>query len=181
MSFRKFFFAADSENLTDCIGSTGRIDFDDSLRNRDVSVGLSGPNPDPVVLRGAPGSMASRNQNFAFASCSLRNKRFKFHVDVEYQGTSGAPHEIDVSMCDEAHAEAVRNTNGRPRADGNKLLMAFECKFYENTPGVGLGRTFVGLISDCGALRLRPSLQISLRKNLSCISQNAHGPSPSSD
>jgi hypothetical protein len=116
---------------------------------------LSGPNPDPVVLRGAPGSMASRNQNFAFASCSLRNKRFEFHVDVEYQGTSGAPHEIDVSMCDEAHAEAVRNTNGRPKADGNKLLMAFECKFYENTPGVGLGRTFVGLISDCGALRLK--------------------------
>lgn len=116
---------------------------------------LSGPNPNPVVLRGAPGSMASRNQNFAFASCVLRNKRFEFHVDVEYQGTSGAPHEIDVSMCDEAHAEAVRNTNGRPKADGNKLLMAFECKFYESTPGVVLGRTFVGLISDCGALRLK--------------------------
>ena len=49
---------------------------------------LSGPNPNPVVLRGAPGSMASRNQNFAFASCSLRSKRFEFHVDVEYQGTS---------------------------------------------------------------------------------------------
>jgi len=116
---------------------------------------LSGANPNPVVLRGAPGSMASRNQNFAFASCALRNKRFEFHVDVEYQGTSGAPHEIDVSMCDEVHAEAVRNTNGRPKADGNKLLMAFECKFYESTPGVSLGRTFVGLISDCGALRLK--------------------------
>ena len=33
--------------------------------------------------------------------------------------------------------------------------MAFECKFYESTPGVGLGRTFVGLISDCGTLRLK--------------------------
>jgi hypothetical protein len=58
-------------------------------------------------------------------------------------------------MCDEAHAQAVRNTNGTPKTGENKLLMAFECKFYENTPGVSLGRTFVGLISDCGTLRLK--------------------------
>ncbi len=42
-----------------------------------------------------------------------------------------------------------------PKTEGKKLLMAFECKFYENTPGVALGRTFVGLISDCGTLRLK--------------------------
>lgn len=53
------------------------------------------------------------------------------------------------------HAEAVRNTNGTPKTAENKLLMAFECKFYENTPGVSLGRAFVGLISDCGTLRLK--------------------------
>src|SRR5664280_3756070 len=111
----------------------------------------SGINPNPVVFRGAPGSMASRNQDFAYASCVLKAKRFEFHVDVEYQGTSRALHEIDVSMCDEDHAQAVRNTNGMPKTDGNKLLMAFKCKFYENTPGVTLGRTFVGLVSDCGA------------------------------
>jgi hypothetical protein len=45
--------------------------------------------------------------------------------------------------------------NGRQYNHGSKLLMAFECKFYESTPGVVLGRTFVGLISDCGALRLK--------------------------
>ncbi len=116
---------------------------------------LSGSNPNPVVFRGAPGSMASRNQDFAFARCELRGKRFEFHLDVEYQGSSGALHEIDVSACDEDHAQAVRNTNGMPKTEGKKLLMAFECKFYENTPGVDLGRTFVGLISDCGTLRLK--------------------------
>jgi hypothetical protein len=58
-------------------------------------------------------------------------------------------------LCDEAHAETVRRTTGTPKSDGNKLLMAFECKFYESTPGVALGRTFVGLISDCGTLRLK--------------------------
>jgi hypothetical protein len=115
----------------------------------------SGSTPNLVVFRGAPGSMASQNQDFAYASCSLNQKRFELHLDVEYQGTSGALHEIDVSMCDENHATAVRTTRSTPKATANKLLMAFECKFYESTPAVSLGRTFVGLISDCGSLRLK--------------------------
>ncbi len=113
----------------------------------------SGANPSPVVFRGAPGSMASKNQDFAYADCLLRNKQFEIHVDVEYQGTSGAMHEIDVSMCIKEHANAVRSTSGTPRASGNNLLVALECKFYESTPGVTLGRTFVGLISDCSSVR----------------------------
>jgi hypothetical protein len=115
----------------------------------------SGLSPNPVVFRGAPGSMASTSQDFAYAKCQLSQKTFEIHVDVEYQGTSGALHEIDVSLCDEGHANAVRATGGTPKTGRNKLLMAFECKFYEQTPGVALGRTFVGLISDCGTLRLR--------------------------
>jgi hypothetical protein len=114
----------------------------------------SGTKPNPVVFRGAPGSMASRTQNFVYAACELNQKRFEVHVDVEYQGTSGALHEIDVSLCDENHAQAVRTTRGTPKTAGKKLLMAFECKFYDSKPGVLLGRTFVGLISDCGSLRL---------------------------
>lgn len=115
----------------------------------------SGRLPNPLVFRGAPGAMASQNRDFSYASCSLNQKRFEFHVDVEYQGSSGTLHEIDVSMCDESHATAVRVTSSTPKTAANKLLMAFECKFYESTPEVRLGRTFVGLISDCGTLRLK--------------------------
>jgi hypothetical protein len=115
----------------------------------------SGSAPNLVVFRGAPGSMASQDQDFTYASCSLNQKRFELHVDVEYQGSSGALHEIDVSMCDENHATAVRATRSTPKATRNKLFMAFECKFYESTPAVNLGRTFVGLIADCGPLRLK--------------------------
>ena len=60
----------------------------------------SGPQPAIVVFRGAPGSMASIDQDFAYADCSLNGRRFEIHVDVEYQGSSGALHEIDVSVCD---------------------------------------------------------------------------------
>ena len=35
------------------------------------------------------------------------------------------------------------------------MIAALECKFYQSTPGVGLGRTFVGLVSDCANLRLK--------------------------
>lgn len=113
----------------------------------------SGANPSPVVFRGAPGSMASRNQNFAYVDCELKGKQFEIHADVEYQGTSGALHEIDVSVCAKQHAEAVRSTNGSPKTSGNNLLVTLECKFYESAPGVTLGRTFVGLVSDCSGVR----------------------------
>jgi len=115
----------------------------------------SGSSPNPVVFRGAPGSMASQTQDFACARCSLKQKRFELHLDVEYQGNSGALHEIDVSMCNENHAIAVRATSSTPKTTHNKLLMAFECKFYDSTPDVCLGRTFVGLISDCSSLRVK--------------------------
>jgi hypothetical protein len=115
----------------------------------------SGTNPSPVVFRGAPGSMASKNQNFAFVDCTLKGKQFEIHVDVECQGTSGALHEIDVSICSKQHADAVRNTNGSPKASGNNLLVALECKFYESAPGITLGRTFVGLVSDCSGVRFK--------------------------
>ncbi|WP_213956733.1 MULTISPECIES: hypothetical protein [unclassified Variovorax] len=113
----------------------------------------SGSNPSPVVFRGAPGSMSSRAQNYVYADGSLGSKRFEIHVDVEYQGTSGALHELDVSFCEKVHAEAVRNSFGTPSAP--KLHVALECKFYEATPGVSLGRTFVGLVADCGTLRFK--------------------------
>jgi hypothetical protein len=47
------------------------------------------------------------------------------------------------------HADRVRATGTSPRATGRTLLGCFECKFYDNTPGVSLCRTFIGLISDC--------------------------------
>src|SRR5262245_34236254 len=42
---------------------------------------VSGPNPTVIVLRGAPGSMASRGQDFCYIDCSLGQKRFEIHVD----------------------------------------------------------------------------------------------------
>ena len=114
----------------------------------------SGPNPQVIVFRGAPGSMAARSQDFCYIDCTLGPKRFELHVDVTYEGQSGANHEIDVSACMSSHADDVRRSGHPPRTNKN-LIAAFECKFYGlRPPGVALARTFVGLLRDCTQNRL---------------------------
>lgn len=112
---------------------------------------LSGPNPNPLVFRGGPGHLGSRAQDFCYARCTLGGKQFEVHVDVVYLGTSGAGHEIDVSLCDHVVGDAARRAPGvLPNTRG--LRGAIECKFYDSDLKVALGRTFVGLIDDCGGL-----------------------------
>lgn len=113
----------------------------------------TGANPTTLVFRGGPGAMPSRAQDFCYARCVLGGKEFEIHVDVEYEGNSGATHEIDVSICESRHCDSVRVTGRSPRTRKN-LIMLFECKFYTNNPGVLLARTFVGLRSDCSNYQL---------------------------
>jgi hypothetical protein len=114
----------------------------------------SGPNPNPLVFRGSPGMLGSKSQDFCYANCTLNGKEFELHVDVRYEGSSGATHEIDVSVCDHARAECVR-LEGTAFPPTRALLAAFECKFYDSTLGTDLGRNFVGLLDDCGALKIK--------------------------
>lgn len=104
------------------------------------------------MFRGGPGHLGSRAQDFCYASCTLGGKQFEVHVDVVYLGTSGAPHEIDVSICDQAVGDAVRQSSGVFLPNTRGLRGAIECKFYDSQLGTALGRTFVGLVDDCGGL-----------------------------
>jgi hypothetical protein len=115
---------------------------------------VNGQNPATVVFRGSPGSMASTTQDFCFVDCTLGRRRFEIHVDVIYEGQSGAHHEIDVSLCSKDHANNVRQSGRTPRTNKN-LIAAIECKFYHSTPGVSLARTFVGLLRDCNNNQLK--------------------------
>lgn len=114
----------------------------------------SGINPATVVFRGGPGLLGSTAQDFAYAQCHLGNQDFEIHVDVQYEGSSGAIHELDVSLYERDAAERVRQAPNL-FAKTNKLHGAVECKFYDSTLGTALGRTFVGLVDDCGTLQLR--------------------------
>ena len=114
---------------------------------------ISGPNPGVVIFRGGPGLLGSNAQDFVYANCTLGNRRFEIHVDVLYEGTSEAIHELDVSVYDHDAAQRVRQAPNM-FAKTNKLYAAIECKCYGETLGTSLGRTFVGLVADCGKLEL---------------------------
>lgn len=113
----------------------------------------TGANPDPIIFRGAPGFMSSKNQDFSYAECSLNGEVFEVHVGVQYVGTSRALHEVDVSIYSHTGAEQVRIGGGLPGT--RKLYAAIECKCYDSALGVSLGRTFVGLVSDMGGLKIK--------------------------
>jgi hypothetical protein len=114
----------------------------------------SGRNPQLLVFRGGPGHLGSRAQDFCYAECALNGREFEAHVDVLYLGNSGAAHEVDVSICDRTLADSVRNQPGLlPSTRG--LQVAIECKFYDSELGTARGRTFVGLVDDCGNLKIK--------------------------
>lgn len=125
----------------------------------------TGLNPNPVVFRGSPGYMGSTHQDFCFARCTLNRIEFEIHVGVIYMSTSGATHEVDVSICDGGAATSIRND--RTRFPSTRHLHgAFECKCYDSNLDMDLGRAFVGLVSDCGSLRARDFLTNGRSRNL---------------
>lgn len=107
----------------------------------------TGPNPKKIILRGGPGHMWSDKQDFCFIDCSVNGKHFEVHIDVQYEGASGANHELDISIFSKIEADKIRNRKGIPTFKKG-LIAGMECKFYTSTPGVSLARTFVGLLTD---------------------------------
>ena len=106
---------------------------------------ISGVNPNPVIFRAAPGSIYPTTQNFAYIKCSLNDYEFEVHVDVEFEGASGATHEIDISILEGNKAQKARDARRNPQ---NPAYIV-ECKFYsQSTPSTILARALVGLNSD---------------------------------
>ncbi len=119
---------------------------------------LNGKNPQVIVFRGNAGSIGSTADDFVYASCELGEEQFEIHIDIKYEGKSGACHEIDVSLITHQAAENIRRSRaGNPVVvkSAKHLLGAFECKCYGSRLGVSLGRTFVGLLADCPTVACR--------------------------
>ncbi len=141
---------------------------------------LSGPNPPMLVFRGGHGSLASRTQDYCYVDCVLGTKQFELHLDVTFEGQSGASHEIDVSIVDKGHADDVRRCNRLPRTNKN-LIGAVECKFYQSQPRVTLARTFVGLVRDCSRNRFDAFVGNRTADELDAFLSTSWSPQPFTD
>jgi hypothetical protein len=114
--------------------------------------GISGP-PAPFIFRGAPGQIHSTSRNYGFAEFSVNGNDFEIHAGVEFKGSSGMTHELDVCIMRQADADQCRAQPDDPPSAS--LIAGWECKFYDRRLDKGLGRAFVGLIDDMGTnLRL---------------------------
>ncbi len=112
-----------------------------------VLCGISGT-PMPFVFRGAPGQIHSRARNFGYAEFSLNGHGFEIHAGVEFKGTSGMTHELDVCIMRREDADRCRLEPDDPPPAS--LIAGWECKFYAGNLQKSLGRAFVGLIDDMG-------------------------------
>ncbi len=109
--------------------------------------GIAGP-PVPFVFRGGPGQLHSMARNYGYAEFVLGGEAFEIHAGVEFQGTSGMTHEIDVCVMRGRDAQRCRLQPQDPLPAS--IVGGWECKFYGGNVDKGLGRAFVGLIDDLG-------------------------------
>lgn len=104
--------------------------------------------PNPFIFRGAPGQIHSSYRNYGYAEFTLNGESFELHCGVEFKGTSGMTHELDVCVMKAKDADACRKRPDDPPS--SSVVAAWECKFYAGTLDKSLGRAFVGLITDLG-------------------------------
>jgi len=99
-------------------------------------------------FRRAPGNLWAGD--FTYARCSFpgSQKELEVHLGVYVAGASGVAHECDVALLDREEAERSRAGFIHPRARG--LIGALEAKHYVASPGIGVGRSFLGLAAELG-------------------------------
>ncbi|WP_286298385.1 hypothetical protein [Vibrio apostichopi] len=64
------------------------------------------------------------------------------------QGLAGVIHEWDVAVIDQNEARFCSSHGVHPKK--NKVVIAVECKLYENNLGIKIGREFIGMTADLG-------------------------------
>jgi hypothetical protein len=99
------------------------------------------------TFRTSPGHIWWNTHPFTHAIVRFPNKRsLEAHTGIYIAGTSGVTHEADVVVLLRDEAETCRQRHAAPRY--SKIILASECKFYSTTPGLYLGRGFLGLCSE---------------------------------
>lgn len=111
-----------------------------------------GTAPAPVLrFRRSPGNLWSGGFSYALVSFAGSPKQLEIHLGVFVTGASGVAHESDVVVLDRGEADRSRAGGVHPRRRG--VVAAMEAKHYVASPGLGVGRAFLGLAQELGAAK----------------------------
>lgn len=72
----------------------------------------------------------------------------EIHLGIYVVGGSWVPHECDIAVLEQEEAERSRQGFVHPRRP--KLIASIEAKHYAVSPGIGVGRAFIGLSAELG-------------------------------
>jgi len=120
-----------------------------------------------ITFRRGPGNLWSPGFTFALVSFPNTNKRLEIHLGVYVAGASGVAHECDVALIDSVECDRSRAGAVHPRRSG--LIAAVEAKHYLASPGLDVGRGFLGLGTEVGAAKCSLAFPAPASPNLETL------------
>ena len=101
-----------------------------------------------LTFRRSPGNLYLGDFTHVVAGFPGTPRELEIHLGIYVAGGSRVPHECDVAILDRAEAERSRRGLVHPRC--GKLIASIEAKHYQASPGLGVGRAFIGLAAEMG-------------------------------
>jgi hypothetical protein len=99
-------------------------------------------------FRRSPGNLWAGRFTYAVIAFPNTTKRLEAHLGIYVAGASGVAHECDVALLDQLEAARSRAGSVHPRRRG--LVASIEAKHYVASPGIDVGRGFIGLSAELG-------------------------------
>jgi hypothetical protein len=120
-----------------------------------------------VTFRRGPGNLWTPGFTYALVTFPNTPKRLEIHLGAKIAGSSGVAHECDVCVVDGAECERSRAGGVHPRR--TKVIGLIEAKHYAVSPGLGVGRGFLGLGTELGGGRCSLAFPCAASANLETL------------
>jgi len=120
-----------------------------------------------LTFRRSPGNLWLGNFTYIVVTFPDSPRRLEIHLGVYVVGGSRVPHECDVAVIDQEEAERSRQGLVHPRRA--KLVASIEAKNYAASPGIGVGRAFIGLSAELGQAKCTLAFPARRSSNLAAL------------
>jgi len=120
-----------------------------------------------LCFRRSPGNLWAGTFTHAVVGFQSSLKRLEAHLGIYVAGASGVAHECDVALLDQVEADRSRAGGVHPRR--RRLVASIEAKHYVASPGIGVGRGFLGLSAELGQQKCSLGFPAKSSANLAAL------------